>query len=231
MSPRSPTTAETLRAVLAARLAQVHTCLPGQIESYDPIKQSASVKLTIKNVIPYADGTGEDELDYPVIPDVPVAHPRAGAWRIHLPLSQGDHVMVMFAERSLDQWRSLGGIQNPLDLRSHDLSDAVAVPCNLYPDADALTGLLMNCLSIGKQGGSVININDDGTVNLGSAVPIDAAALASKVAIQLQQLATVFATWVPVPSDGGAALKAALTVLLGTGWPADTGSSKVKIDP
>jgi Phage protein Gp138 N-terminal domain len=230
LSPRSPTLAETLREVLEHRLTSLHVCLPGRVESYDPVTQTASIKLTIKSIIRYADSTGEDELDYPVLQLVPVAHPRAGAWRIHLPLSAGDFVMVHFAERSLEQWRALGDVQSPLDLRKHDLSDAIAVPCNLYPDAEALVGLTANKLSIGKQGGSVININDDGTIAVGSDVPTDAVATANKVNAQLQALASVFTTWVPVPNDGGAALKLLLTTLLAT-WPADVSSTKVKVDP
>lgn len=238
MSPRSPSLAEVIREVIEHRLSSLHVCLPGRIESYDPATQTASIKLVLKNVIHFADNTGEDELDYPVLPNVKVAHPRSGLWRIHLPLHAGDYVMVMFAERSIDQWRSLGGVVNPLDQRKHDLSDAIAVPCDLYPDAEALSGMDTSRLSIGKQGGSVININDDGTIALGSDAPSDAVATANKVNAQFAALAAALTSWVPVPSDGGAALKVILTTLFTVGapfapgpWPADVSSTKVKVDP
>lgn len=55
-------------------------------------------------------------------------------------------------------------------------------------------------------------------------------ALANLVDAQLAALKSAIAGWTPVPNDGGAALKAALTALF-TGppvWPASTAATKVK---
>lgn len=53
-------------------------------------------------------------------------------------------------------------------------------------------------------------------------------ALANLVNAQLTALANAFSTWVVAPNDGGAALKAKLSTLAGTGWPADVSAQKVK---
>jgi hypothetical protein len=53
-------------------------------------------------------------------------------------------------------------------------------------------------------------------------------ALANLVNAQFAALADAFSGWVVVPNDGGAALKAQLTALSGTGWPASVAASKVK---
>lgn len=235
---RTPSQADVIRAALEHRLAGLHVCLPGEVVSYDVTKQSADIKLSLKNII--ESETGEEALEYPVIPDVPICFPRAGAWFIHFPISPGDHMLVLFSERSIDQFRSLGGTQDPLDLRKHDLSDAVALPASLVPDASVLAGVANDHLTVGKSGGSTIHINADGTIGLGSAVPADAAATALKVATELQQFTTIFLTplnTIPAAIDLASALTAINAVLVGakalllTGWPHDVGSTKVRVDP
>lgn len=238
MTERAPQLAELLSAVLEHRLSQVHVCMPGIVESYDATKQTASVRPAIKNVIVTGAFSGEQELEFPVIPDVPVCHPRAGAWFVHLPLSAGDTVMLHFAERSLDQWRALGGVQNPLDLRKHDLSDAIAVPVNLYPDASPLVGVSADHLSLGKDGGSSIHINADGTIAIGSGTPLDSAATALKVNTELTALKALISgigpdlialyTLLGIPSPWGTIQ---LPAYLATGAPHDVASTKVKVDP
>jgi len=42
---RTPDLAELLRASVREGLAQVHTAIPGVVESYDPVKQTANVPI------------------------------------------------------------------------------------------------------------------------------------------------------------------------------------------
>lgn len=225
----TPNMAEVIRKAIDHRLASIHTMLPGVVESYDATKQTASVRIAVQNTI--TTENGEETIAFPLLTDVPVGHPRAGDWFVHFPIAAGDCVTLHFGERALDQFRLLGADQPVLDFRKHDISDAIAYPVNVYPDAAPLTGLNADTLSIGHISGSTIHIKTDGTVNLGSATPTDAIATANKVNAQLQALATAFAAWVPVPTDGGAVLKGLLTTLAGTGWPADVASTKGKVDP
>lgn len=64
------------------------------------------------------------------------------------------------------------------------------------------------------------------SVRLGSDSAADPVALSSKVAAELGALKTAFSSWVPVPGDGGAALKAILTALFVT-WPGSVAAGKV----
>jgi hypothetical protein len=57
---------------------------------------------------------------------------------------------------------------------------------------------------------------------------VEFVALANLVNAQFSALANAFSTWVVVANDGGAALKAKLTTLSGTGWPSSVAASKVK---
>ena len=49
-------------------------------------------------------------------------------------------VLLVFSQRSIDNWKQTGGIVEAGDPRHHDLSDAVAIP-GIYPKAAPLVGV------------------------------------------------------------------------------------------
>lgn len=75
----------------------------------------------------------------PIIPSIPVQHPRGAGYFIKLPVKVGDYGRVVFADRSLDNWLVNGGVVDPQDVRIHDLSDAVFIP-GLFPLNNVLPG-------------------------------------------------------------------------------------------
>jgi hypothetical protein len=111
--------------------ANLHTALPGRIESYEYDKQRANVQPLIKRQ--YRDGV---VLSTPVIVNVPVIFPRSGGASLTFPVEQGDTVLLIFSERALENWLSLGGETVPGDSRKFDLSDAMAIP-GLFPFSDS----------------------------------------------------------------------------------------------
>jgi hypothetical protein len=50
-------------------------------------------------------------------------------WRLYadFPVKEGDECLVIFADRCIDFWWQSGGIQEPVDGRMHDLSDAFCI--------------------------------------------------------------------------------------------------------
>lgn len=135
---RTPSDVEVLRAAVNEALNGVHVALPGKVESYDSLLQKADVKPLVKHPVVYRDGTTDlDEL--PIIRGVPLVFPRAGGFFLSLPVAKGDTVLLVFCERSLDEWMfSTGDVDvDPDDTRKHDISDAVAIP-GLFPFAKAL---------------------------------------------------------------------------------------------
>lgn len=110
--------------------AQFRVSLPARVEKYDKDKQNVSVQPLIKRK--FREG-GEQSM--PVLQDVPLIFPRAGGAFLTMPVKQGDGVLLVFADRSLDKWLAKGGEVAPEDPRMHDVSDAVAIP-GLYSFQD-----------------------------------------------------------------------------------------------
>jgi hypothetical protein len=84
-------------------------------------------------------------------------------------------------------------------------------------------------ISIENAEGSLV-LQDDGTVIVGDGAEF--VALATKVLTELTALKAAILGWTPVPNDGGAALKTALTLLF-TGppvWPGSVASEVLKSD-
>lgn len=105
------------------RLADLHTAIPGRIETYDKATQKASVKPLLKRE--YKDGQADE---YPVITAVPVVFPGTSNGILHFDLIKGDGCLLIFSERSIDKWLSSGDVVSPNSRRKHDLSDAIAIP-------------------------------------------------------------------------------------------------------
>lgn len=205
-----------LSEVLSQTLDQVHTALPGRVEKYDPSTQTADVKPMVR--------VGGQTL--PVLPNVPIGFPRGGGGFLSFPVEKGDFVFLLFAESSIDRWRATAADSLPGDLARHSLTAAVALPC-VYPTARRLADAHANNVVLGMDGGAQIHVSPTGLA-LGAESPSDFVALASKVDAFMAAFDTLFRTgWVPVPTDGGAALKAAFAAAF-PAPPASVGSTVVK---
>lgn len=211
-----------LKRLNQVALEGVHTAVPGVVTSYDAATQTADVqpicRVRIQNV---ATGAVSYE-QLPVIPAVPVAWPSAaaGAQALTMALAEGDTVLLVFAECSLDEWEVTGETDvEPIDPRRFDYTDAIAYPGTRSP-ADPLA-------STAYASGAVVLSGAD--VRLGGSGATDAVALASLTEAMFGFIDTVITSWVPVPGDGGAALKTAWTVAASGigGFPSSVGASKV----
>jgi hypothetical protein len=112
-----------MRSFIEAELIDVHTSLPGIIQSFDPAQQVATVQPAVKRFF-VAGGW----IDLPPCMTVPVQFPRGGGFIITFPIAKGDECLLVFNERCIDGWWDKGGSQQPPEDRRHDLSDAVAIP-------------------------------------------------------------------------------------------------------
>lgn len=155
-SGETPTQDEILREAIRTALMDLHTAMPGTVQSYDGLLNLATVQPSFKRK--YVKD--EEVVDLPIINNVPVAFPRAGDSAITFPLKQGDSVLLVFAERSLDKWLTEGGEVSPDDPRTHDLADAIAIP-GVYPKTSSLVGIDTENLVIRKGNGTMATFKDD----------------------------------------------------------------------
>ena len=122
------TLASNIKQGVEARLKEVHTSMPGIVESFDAEKQLATVQPAIRRIFVTRDGDTEILVpsDLPILINVPVIFPRGGGFSFTLPVNKGDECLLTFCERSIDTWHQTGEVRKPGARRFHSLSDATA---------------------------------------------------------------------------------------------------------
>lgn len=124
---------ESAKAVVEGVRPTIWTCMPGIVDSFDPVAVTVSVQIAIKYRSEQDDGS---IVSAPItlLTDVPVEFPRGGGYTLTFPIAQGDECVLVFASRSIDSWWQSGGVQEPVSSRMHDLSDAF---CRVGPQSQA----------------------------------------------------------------------------------------------
>lgn len=120
---------EALEDYVTGRLMETRVSLPAVVESYDSESRSIQARPLIK--VKYTDG---QELEFPLINDVPVVFPRTQDFIFSFPLRKGDGVTLLVSDHALETWKGSKG-QEPAgydDPRLHNITDAVAIP-GLFP--------------------------------------------------------------------------------------------------
>jgi hypothetical protein len=147
----------------------INCMLPAQIVSFDAAANTATVKLMVKRQL--VDGT---TITFPPIVDCPVVVMRGGGAWLEFPIAAGDDCIVLFADRSIDNWFTAGDVAVPDMSRAHAFSDAVVlIGVSPSPRALALTG---DHVGLHAEGHKLILDNDDCSVSLDAGVKVDAQA-------------------------------------------------------
>lgn len=162
-SVRSPQLGEVINRAVQLALANLFVMRTGRIEKFDASTGLADVKPLQKEVVEVDGGT--EVVSLAVVPNVPVMCLGGGDFADTFPVAKGDECLLIFADRSLDLWFELGGEQDPLDLRRHNLTDGIAL-VGLRAKPKKLSEWDTARRVIGKQGGPRIAVSAD-TVHLG----------------------------------------------------------------
>lgn len=104
----------------------LRVAMPGIIQSFDPETVTCTVQPAIYGQKVGDDGKATSEA-IPILPDVPVVFPRGGGCTLTFPVKAGDECLLVFSDRCIDFWWQNGGVQEAVDPRQHDLSDAFAI--------------------------------------------------------------------------------------------------------
>ena len=120
----SPGFTEVFDLLLHGALTEVHTAMPGTIQSFDQDTQQATVQLGFSRF--FEGDTGPSQ--FPLVSNVPVVMPGVPGGYLRIPVAVGDTGLVLFAERALDAWLLSGGAQDPGSLRTFNITDAIFIP-------------------------------------------------------------------------------------------------------
>lgn len=118
-----PDFVESVDLWLQARLEQVHTCIPGRVQSYDADARTATVKPSVVQRSLHGD-----LFEIRPVNDVPVVWPSCGQFTLSGTLREGDGVLLLFTESGIGNW-----LQSTQDTEAEDqtrfsLQDAICVP-------------------------------------------------------------------------------------------------------
>ena len=114
-----------VKAAVDSMSSRIRVAMPGIIKSFDVKTQTASVqpalreRINLKGVLSW--------VDLPLLPDVPVILFRAKDYVLTFPISEGDECLLVFGDMCIDAWWQSGDVQNQVEKRRHDLSDAFAI--------------------------------------------------------------------------------------------------------
>lgn len=133
-------------------------CIPGVIQQYDPKTNTASIQPAIREEIVNEDNTVQ-YMNLPILVNVPIIFPSCSIGSIKMLLKQGDECLVLFSDLSIDNFWKYANVQNPIEVRRHDLSDGIAIPCVLsQPNTKQFNGTGIEITS----GVSKISITNNG---------------------------------------------------------------------
>lgn len=133
-------------------------CIPGVIQRYDPKTNTASIQPAIREEIVNEDNTVQ-YMNLPILVNVPIIFPSCSIGSIKMLLKRGDECLVLFSDLSIDNFWKYANVQNPIEVRRHDLSDGIAIPCVLsQPNTKPFNGTGMEITSEDSK----ISITKDG---------------------------------------------------------------------
>lgn len=118
-----------IRKLIIDTLKDVHTCMPGRIENVN-VDDTLDVLPMIKN--PYT------QEEFPIVCNVPYLF--GGDSYLKIEVETGDIVLMLFAERSIENYDPEGRVAETPLTRQFDLSDCIVIPL-LFTVNIPITGL------------------------------------------------------------------------------------------
>lgn len=201
---------EGLRLAIENYLAHSWGALPCIVSNVNLESQTVEVQPTIRPKVIADDGSVSD-VTIPVLGDVPIVWPRAGGFALTFPVAIGDECLVVFGSRCIDSWWQLGGVQNQIDQRMHDLSDGFAI---LAPTSqpNKISNISTDCVQLRNNDGDVyIEICQNGNIKVKSTndISVDAGGVlsltGSSIDMTSQGAINITGSTVDIEATGGVA--------------------------
>lgn len=126
--------------------------MPGIVRAYDAADETVDVQPVFDRPVTSAADRYATEFErLPILPSVPICWPAGGGSYITFPLAAGDHVLLVFCQKSISHWQETGAVGSAGDQRLHPLAGAVAYPGVRPFNAKLGTGKVGSKLTIGPE--------------------------------------------------------------------------------
>lgn len=138
---------QAAQAIADSVSSQIRVAMPGIIQSFDPEAVTCTVQVALRGV------AGDESVELKPLVDVPVIFPRGGGCTLTFPVKAGDECLLIFADRCIDFWWQSGGVQETVDPRQHDFSDAFAI-VGPQSQAHKISGISMSAAQLRTDDGA-----------------------------------------------------------------------------
>jgi len=183
------TLASAIQTGIDSKLKEVHTQMPGIIETFDPEMQTAKIQPAIKRVFRTGDGEAEflTPTALPPLINVPIVYPRGGGFSLTFPVKTGDECLIQFCERAIDGWHEYGKVQEPTSRRFHAYADAVAF-VGLSSKPNKVPNYSPDSVQLKHDNGDVtLSLNPDGTCDITADNGISATSSTGDISVTADQ--------------------------------------------
>lgn len=191
---------------------EIRTCIPAEVESFDPVKGTVNVKPLIQGIKIGSTRqvkleTGEvvvvDDYSIPSILNVPVQMIFFGNGKITFPIKQGLQGILSICDRDIRLFKEsqIESVQG--SLRRFNMNDAVFLP--YLPKRAELTGYNNDAIEI-KYDENLIQVNSEGinligNVNITGNLIVSGEATISEIPFTTHTHQYVPGTGTPTPTD------------------------------
>lgn len=167
---------EAVEAILGSVLSQMYTAMPCRVIRVNE-NNTVDVQPLINAVTP--QGAARER---PILLGVPLQQPASGTSAINIPIHEEDTVLCVFSMRGMDAFKAGDGKPAaPTDFRMFDKRDAIAIPgifpFDMHPNLKRVLPFNPNALSLTQNIGtpleSIIELKDDGEINMVSPVKVN----------------------------------------------------------
>lgn len=165
----TPEFGDVMRQAMSMVVGATCVAKPAVVKKVTPVgvgKYLLDVTPTIKEARP-----GINPLALPTVCNVPLMLPSCGVAVLDLPVTIGDVVLLVHADRSIDIWLEGDGtkVVDPQDPRLHNMTDAFAIPLwakKTVVGKVALIQVTPTGSILLKSGGSTVAVNPNGAVQI-----------------------------------------------------------------
>mgnify|MGYP000079368428 FL=1 len=116
--------------IILETMFRTRCAIPCIVQSYNEEQNTVECQPAIREKI-IAEDASVSYQQIPLLLNVPVVFPGNSLFELKFPIQQGDECLVIFSDLPIDNFWVAGNVQNPVESRRHDLSDGIAIPCNL----------------------------------------------------------------------------------------------------